>query len=677
MEYPLGLRTATLPLVDNRCLDGHPTHPSASVSSKQGTALGSLGFDRSRCPSPSPSFRYNKSCLESYSGLDNSVLSAFGNRDRKSIPLLSDFWEQGYPPFAAPEPITVFAFTTRGVSTEDAEVDKDEDMESVGPGNRTEDEVPSFNIDDNSGLPNMSPVTVLHVPTMLSAKERTERCADIVEEELHESGATTDTQSSDVDRSRNTSQTVYEPVRRPRNSEESAVSSLHPVVGEPGPSNYQELPSPRQREKSKASDDQQEVSLKSLWSSDLGKPDIGAVFSKRPLCYPRRDIRNYPHLRDMLNAAANPVGDLPSTHACSSDLPTPPLSDEQAVGHQDSASASPDTTSEYSGKPDCRPADVSATVSTPEGIQYQFLDDDRRDNQTEVFSQNADQPEAERRVVIAVRGRAQAEWYRAEAQRIRAERAQEKSEDTKGDPAAVTPSRRSPLTKYSLVDQTEQEGEVFVQVQERSGSSSLHRETGQGQNQSQSQHDSVEPQSQGDSVQSQSQDDESNAPPADKQIDTSSLLPEGTMSVSLREQKQQLAEALYPKILILQPDFANKITGLLLEMHPLELLPLTKDNEKLEQKVTETLSLLDHYVETEGALPPSKPLEPLSNDAVSPKTVQDDPKPQGESAHHGRRTVPIQRRGSGEPKTWSKYLEGLERLDARELQQISSSWEWS
>ncbi|KAL8753631.1 MAG: hypothetical protein Q9184_005361 [Pyrenodesmia sp. 2 TL-2023] len=783
LEYPLGLRSTVLPLTDNRYIDGHQNRLSASDSTHDGNASGFLSFVRSGCPSPSPSYQYKKSSLGSYSDLDNSVLSAFGpkassylgGKDQrvpdaniaemtKSIPPLWNRWKPGHPPFAAPEPITIFSFTTRGVPMQGAEGDRAGDTDNVGASNRIENEAPSFNTNHNSGLSNMSPVTVIHVPTMLSANGGQEQFPNL------NNGSTTDAQSSAADQGRNQSQTVNQPTEAPRKSIDSAVSSLHPREGEAGPSNYQELLSPRQKEKSKASDSQQDQSLKSYQSAD----SLGA-FRKGPFQYPRRDLRNYPHLLDMLSAAADPVGDLPSTNAMSSVSPTLPPSDKQLVDQQDSTSVTPDTTGETSGKLDQSPTDISASVATPEGIQYQFLE--QRDNQgkitpwkqtcdkckrrllkeykdkieraerkrngipqewtpsvpsaamilSRVPDENAcdgckqrrqiarevmaekEQAEAERKRAEVEREQAEAEIKRVEAERKRVEAEQKRSDDIQGwipEPAPATPSKTcgmtvpqrsrsgtvssdepgclmcgcfkglrwvcrccrgrqadaenispAPLTKNTLVEHTEQTGQTYVarihgSETKVSGSPSRGPEAGQ------SQRNSTQPQSQG---------DETSVLPAGNPTNTWSLSAKGTKPASLHQQKLLLGKELWPKILILQPDFAGKITGLLLEMDLSELLLLTEDNEKLEQKVTETLSLLDHYVKTQGALPPSKSLEPSSNDAVSPKTIQGASQPQDYPANQGRRTVPMQRRGSGEAKTWSRYLEELE---AKEIQQI-------
>ncbi|KAG0330242.1 Protein phosphatase PP2A regulatory subunit B [Dissophora globulifera] len=65
------------------------------------------------------------------------------------------------------------------------------------------------------------------------------------------------------------------------------------------------------------------------------------------------------------------------------------------------------------------------------------------------------------------------------------------------------------------------------------------------------------------------------------------------------QQKQMVGEHLYPKIAARQPDYAGKITGMLLEMDNGELLHLLEDNEALDAKVEEAVSVLKAH-EGEG-----------------------------------------------------------------------------
>jgi polyadenylate-binding protein len=53
-----------------------------------------------------------------------------------------------------------------------------------------------------------------------------------------------------------------------------------------------------------------------------------------------------------------------------------------------------------------------------------------------------------------------------------------------------------------------------------------------------------------------------------------SLLQSQLSSVTPQQQKQLLGEALFPKIQVMQPELAGKITGMLLEMDNAELVNL-------------------------------------------------------------------------------------------------------
>ncbi|TVY49153.1 Polyadenylate-binding protein, cytoplasmic and nuclear [Lachnellula occidentalis] len=62
------------------------------------------------------------------------------------------------------------------------------------------------------------------------------------------------------------------------------------------------------------------------------------------------------------------------------------------------------------------------------------------------------------------------------------------------------------------------------------------------------------------------------------------------------QQKQLLGEALFPKIQVMQPELAGKITGMLLEMENPELVNLIEDESALRAKVDEALNVYDEYV---------------------------------------------------------------------------------
>lgn len=54
----------------------------------------------------------------------------------------------------------------------------------------------------------------------------------------------------------------------------------------------------------------------------------------------------------------------------------------------------------------------------------------------------------------------------------------------------------------------------------------------------------------------------------------------------------QLGERLYPRVAALRPTLAAKITGMLLELSPAQLLMLLASEESLEQRVNEAVSVI-------------------------------------------------------------------------------------
>jgi polyadenylate-binding protein len=66
------------------------------------------------------------------------------------------------------------------------------------------------------------------------------------------------------------------------------------------------------------------------------------------------------------------------------------------------------------------------------------------------------------------------------------------------------------------------------------------------------------------------------------------------------QSKQLLGEALFPKIQVMQPELAGKITGMLLEMDDSELINLCEDESALRAKVDEALNVYDEYVKGKG-----------------------------------------------------------------------------
>ncbi|RMD44951.1 hypothetical protein DV735_g6, partial [Chaetothyriales sp. CBS 134920] len=74
----------------------------------------------------------------------------------------------------------------------------------------------------------------------------------------------------------------------------------------------------------------------------------------------------------------------------------------------------------------------------------------------------------------------------------------------------------------------------------------------------------------------------------------------GLGSLPPEQQKQTLGEAIYPKIALLQPELAGKITGMLLEMDNSELVALVDDDAALRSKVDEALAVYDDYLKSKS-----------------------------------------------------------------------------
>ncbi|KAG0089821.1 Protein phosphatase PP2A regulatory subunit B [Podila epicladia] len=87
------------------------------------------------------------------------------------------------------------------------------------------------------------------------------------------------------------------------------------------------------------------------------------------------------------------------------------------------------------------------------------------------------------------------------------------------------------------------------------------------------------------------------APAADSNVLTAASL----AAADPDQQKQMVGEHLYPKIASRQPEYAGKITGMLLEMDNGELLHLLEDNEALDAKIEEAVQVLKAH-ESEAAV---------------------------------------------------------------------------
>ncbi|KAI0082643.1 polyadenylate binding protein [Panus rudis PR-1116 ss-1] len=77
--------------------------------------------------------------------------------------------------------------------------------------------------------------------------------------------------------------------------------------------------------------------------------------------------------------------------------------------------------------------------------------------------------------------------------------------------------------------------------------------------------------------------------------DAPGISPAALANASPMEQKQMLGEVLYMKIAPTEPELAGKITGMLLEMDNAELLHLLENQEALNGKVNEALTVLHEF----------------------------------------------------------------------------------
>ncbi|RWA05363.1 hypothetical protein EKO27_g9742 [Xylaria grammica] len=93
-----------------------------------------------------------------------------------------------------------------------------------------------------------------------------------------------------------------------------------------------------------------------------------------------------------------------------------------------------------------------------------------------------------------------------------------------------------------------------------------------------------------------------NAPPAaaPQELTQASILQQQLQASAGNpgQQKQMLGEAIFPKISVIQPELAGKITGMLLEMDNAELVQLVDDDAQLRAKVEEAMAVYDEYVKT-------------------------------------------------------------------------------
>ncbi|XP_050538326.1 E3 ubiquitin-protein ligase UBR5 isoform X3 [Daktulosphaira vitifoliae] len=101
-------------------------------------------------------------------------------------------------------------------------------------------------------------------------------------------------------------------------------------------------------------------------------------------------------------------------------------------------------------------------------------------------------------------------------------------------------------------------------------------------------------------------------------VDARSFVPNsGTADVNpnshLTPHQQQLGERLYPKVVQIRPSLASKITGMLLELSPAQLLTLLASEEALRMRVNEAIALLMQTVEIPSLVDVPHPLPPADS----------------------------------------------------------------
>ncbi|KAK4189370.1 putative Polyadenylate-binding protein [Podospora australis] len=111
------------------------------------------------------------------------------------------------------------------------------------------------------------------------------------------------------------------------------------------------------------------------------------------------------------------------------------------------------------------------------------------------------------------------------------------------------------------------------------------------------------------------------APPAAPagELSASALLQTQLQTVPSQQQKQILGENLFPKIQVIQPELAGKITGMLLEMDNQELINLLDDEASLTAKVNEAMAVYDEYVKSQNGPAEAKGEEPKAEEKPEEK----------------------------------------------------------
>ncbi|BFZ21562.1 hypothetical protein BsWGS_24601 [Bradybaena similaris] len=84
-------------------------------------------------------------------------------------------------------------------------------------------------------------------------------------------------------------------------------------------------------------------------------------------------------------------------------------------------------------------------------------------------------------------------------------------------------------------------------------------------------------------------------PPAGSSTSTSGLENPDTGTEAITQYRRQLGERLYPKVRALRPSLAAKITGMLLELSPSQLVLLLASDESLRQRVDEAVEIITSH----------------------------------------------------------------------------------
>jgi polyadenylate-binding protein len=91
------------------------------------------------------------------------------------------------------------------------------------------------------------------------------------------------------------------------------------------------------------------------------------------------------------------------------------------------------------------------------------------------------------------------------------------------------------------------------------------------------------------------------AEPAAESTEAAPLTAAALAAAPAEAQKQMLGERLYPLINAQEPEYAGKITGMLLEMDNGELLNLLEDSKALDAKISEAIDVLKAHMTEEDA----------------------------------------------------------------------------